>query len=70
VTAGECDLWRQAYAASWHVSGWRASPGPVSDFERARWAARQADRALEALRAIASGSDVAKSSERAAEVLR
>ena len=31
MTAGERDLWRQVYAASWHETGWRAAPGSVID---------------------------------------
>jgi len=64
MTAGERDLWRAVYAASWHGTGWRAALGAVSDVERARWSAGQSDRAIESLRAIATEGSAA------AEVLR
>jgi hypothetical protein len=64
VTRGERQLWRMIYATSWHETGWRLGPGVISGEERARWAVGQADRVVEALRAIASEGSAA------AEVLR
>lgn len=50
MTAGERDLWRAIYAASWHTSSGHYGIGKVHDADRALWSARQADRALRALR--------------------
>src|SRR5215510_3991262 len=33
VTAGERELWRSVYAASWYETGWRVEPGPIGDDE-------------------------------------
>lgn len=64
MTRGERQLWRMVYSTSWHETGWRLEPGVIGDEERARWAAGQADRAIEGLRAIASEGSAA------AEVMR
>lgn len=70
MTPGAIDMWRALFAASWHQTGWKAGTGLVSDDERARWCAREAARALDALHAIADAADGTKESEQAAEVLR
>lgn len=62
MTAGELQLWIAVFAASWHQPIPRATPGPVTDHERAAYAAAQATRAVAALRGLESDA--------AAEVLR
>jgi len=53
MTPGERSLWRAVYAASWHQSTGSPAWGVVGDGERAAWCAKQAGRALEALRMFA-----------------
>lgn len=50
MTPGERSLWRALFAAHWNEST-GGPAGVVDDCDRARYAARQASRALDALRA-------------------
>lgn len=68
MTAGERSLWLAVYAASWHVT----MGGPVgapTDWDRARWCAGQASRAVDALKAVTVEASTPIRGE-AAEVLR
>lgn len=51
MTPGERSLWLAVYAASWHQP--TCGPiGVVSDEDRARWCMAQADRCVNASRAV------------------
>lgn len=52
MTPRDLATWSALYAAAWFHCTSAAWVGHVSDLDRARSAAHQADRALEALRAI------------------
>jgi hypothetical protein len=69
MTPGELSLWRAVYAASWHQPT-GAPMGAVTDGDRAMWSARQAMRAVNALRGLVEGDDAAPEQARQArEVL-
>lgn len=52
MTPGERSLWLAVYAASWHQPICRVVPGIVTDDERAIWCMAQADRCVNASRAV------------------
>lgn len=69
MTPGERSLWRALFAAHWNEST-GGPAGVVDDCDRARYAARQASRALDALRAVARGpGELPPSLQQAKEVL-
>lgn len=59
MTDGERAVWIAVYAASWHESTGQEI-GVVLDESRARWCARQATKALDALRGIVDSVEVLK----------
>lgn len=68
MTDGERTVWAAVYATSWHQS-MGGVPGVVNDRERSRWACRQAERALDALRDVGESSGPC-GSQTVLEVLR
>lgn len=69
MTTSEKQVWVALYATAWFQSA--GGPlGHVTDEKRAEWCARQANRALDALKLIADPSIRQRSSDVAIEVLR